>query len=361
MTRGALTATEPTAPPHPEESGRWRVLGGAALWLVVALLVVGAWLTSRQLFIVGVIVGAIFALGALGLTLIYGVLKFANFAHGDTMMLGAYLAFFALTGHIAGRRGDVVLPWGLERLPGATAQLGPFTFGYGLVLAAGIAVVALVLLLLAVDRLVYRPLRRRRADVVTFAMVSLGVAIALRSLLLMVWGPDPRFYVTGVYPAREFPFGITLKPDDLFVLASAVVLMAASYLALFRTKLGKAMRAMADNPELALVSGINTEGIVAWTWVLGGALAALAGVLLALHTQLRPDLGFTLILPVFAAAILGGIGNPLGALVGAMIVGIVQEVSVAFVAPGYKFAVAFLILILVLLLRPRGLFGGGGA
>jgi branched-chain amino acid transport system permease protein/neutral amino acid transport system permease protein len=161
---------------------------------------------------------------------------------------------------------------------------------------------------------------------------------------------------------------ITLKADQIFMFAVAIVLTALVYLLLFRTKLGKAMRAVTDNPDLARVSGIDTERVFTWTWVIGGALVAVAGVLLALQAQLNPNLGFVLLLPLFASTILGGIGSPQGALVGAMIVGISQEVSVGIdlsiagtdilpLAPAYKFSVAVVIMIFMLLLRPQGLFG----
>jgi len=164
-------------------------------------------------------------------------------------------------------------------------------------------------------------------------------------------------YVAGIHKAQHYPFDIALKTDQVFIFAVAVALATLVYLLLFRTKLGKAMRAMSDNPDLALVSGINTEQIIIWTWAIGGVLMAVAGILLALQAQLNPQLGFAVLLPLFASTILGGIGNPLGALLGAMVVGIAQEVSVEFFPPGYKPGVAFVILIVILLLRPRGLLG----
>ena len=175
--------------------------------------------------------------------------------------------------------------------------------------------------------------------------------------MLMIWGPDPRFYIRGIHLAQRYPFDIVLKTDQIFIFAVALGMAVLVYLLLFRTKLGKAMRALADNPDLALVSGINTDQVIAWTWAIGGGLMAIAGALLALQANLKPELGFGLILPISAAAILGGIGKPQGAFVGAMVVAVPQEVSVEFFSAGYKPGVAFVILILVLLLRPRGLFG----
>ncbi len=333
-------------------------VSGPSLWaLVVGLFLAGAFI-SPQLFSVGLVVGSVYALGAIGLTLIYGVLRFANFAHGDLMMLGAYLAFVALTGRIMGERQDISLPLALEDLPGATRRLGDLTFGYGLLVATLVSALVLVAVCIGLDWAIYRPLRQRQAGVVIFAICSLGAAIAVRSLMLLLWGPDPRLYVPGIFPAHSYPFDVRLKTDQVFTLALAVALAALVYLLLYRTKLGKAMRAMADNPDLARVSGIDVEQVVMWTWGLGGSLMAVSGVLLALQAQLSPDLGFAILLPLFAAAILGGIGNPVGALLGALVVGVVQEVSVEFFRPDYKPGVAFVILVLILLLRPRGLMGG---
>jgi branched-chain amino acid transport system permease protein/neutral amino acid transport system permease protein len=339
-------------------AGREDTVTGAVLWFLIAVLIVWSAVGSTQLFVVGVIVGSIFTLGALGLTLIYGVLKFGNFAHGDMMMLGAYVAFFFLTGQVARTaREDTEVPWALDRLPGAVDGIGDLTFGYGLIIAAVLAAVVMALLCVALDRLIYRPLRRRHSGIVIFAIASLGVAIAVRSVMFIIWGPDPRVYVSGIHRAKSYPFDIVLKTDQIFIFAVAVALAALSYLLLFHTKLGKAMRAIADNPDLARVSGINTEQIIVWTWVVGGALVAVAGVLLAVQSQINPLLGFVILLPLFASTILGGIGNPLGALAGAMVVGIAQEVSIEFFEPAYKPGVAFVILILILLVRPRGLLG----
>ena len=195
----------------------------------------------------------------------------------------------------------------------------------------------------------------------------------------MVWGPEPRTYVSGIVPKNDYPLDISLKTNEVFTFLVALGLTALMYFLLFRTKLGKAMRAYADNPDLSLVSGINTDRIVTWTWVIGGALMAIAGVLLALQANLKPELGFQLLLPLFAAAILGGLGKPQGAFIGALVVGVSQETAVAFgpvlsdilevltlglwspdvhISAGYKPGVAFIILILILLVRPRGLFGG---
>ncbi len=337
-----------------------QLITGPGLWLLFLGLGIWSLIAETDAFVIGVVTGSVLALGAIGLTLIYGVLKFAHFAHGDSMMLAAYLAFFVLSGTMVGERTDTqALPWSLSDLPGATEPILDFSFGYGLLIAMVIAGAVMAAVFLVLDRLVYGPLRRRGSGIVIFAIASLGIAIGMRSLILIFWGSSPRFYVPGIRPTTDLPFDIRIVTDQIFIFAAALILAALTYLLLFRTKLGKAMRAMADNPDLALVSGINTDRVIMWTWIVGGALVGIAGVMLALQAQLKPELGFVLLLPLFAATILGGIGSPQGAFVGAMIVGIAQEVAVTlgFLSPGYKFSVAFLILILILLLRPRGLFG----
>jgi len=289
-----------------------------------------------QLIVIGLIMSSIIALGAIGLTLIYGILKFANFAHGDLMTVGAYIAFqtFAGGGHI-----------------------GPLSFGYGMIAAILAAMAAVAAVSVLIDRLIYRPLRHRNANLVILAMASLGMAIIVRSAVYLGWGPHQRFYVLGAQRAHSLPLGITLKPDQMFIAVVALVSVAFVYFLLFRTKLGKAMRATADNMELAQVAGIDTERVVIATWAIGGALAGLAGVLLGIQSHLMPEMGFTFILPLFAASILGGVGSPHGALVGALIVGVSQEVSTEWISPAYKPAIAFILLFAILLVRPRGIFG----
>lgn len=342
---------------------------GAGLWLVIITFIVWAAFAERDALVVGIIFGAILALGAVGLTLIFGVLKFAHFAHGDMMMLSAYLGFFFLTGIIIGERpadNVNILPLSASDLPGAEDKIWKFSFGYSLLVAMFLSAIASAGVLVLLDRLVYRRLRGRRSGAITFAIASLGLAIALRSVVLLFWGPNNRFYEPGIRNRVDLLFDVSVRADQIFIFGAALAVTAAVYILLFRTKLGKAMRAMADNPDLARVSGINNDSVITWTWMISGFLVAFAGVLLALESKLDPELGFVLLLPLFAAAILGGLGSPQGALVGGFVVGIVQEVSVTFdisfirdgfPGPGYKFSVAFLILIFILLVRPRGLFG----
>ena len=293
-----------------------------------------------QLVIVGLVVGSIIGLGAIGLTLTYGVMKFANFAHGDLMTLGMFLAFFIVT--------DLGLDGG---------KIGPLSFGWGLLPAALFAMAGVATLAVVLDRLVFRPLRNRRSGIITMAIASLGIGIGLRAIVQMIWGPSSERYTTGINKAVTIFWDLKVKPDQFLIVALTLVLAVAVYFLLYRTKLGKAMRATADNPELAEVAGIETESVRRWVWIIGGALIAVAGIMLALQAQLRFNAGFNLILPMFAATILGGIGNPWGALVGGLVVGVSQEVSTEWINTGLKPGVPFVILILMLLVRPRGLFG----
>lgn len=317
------------------------VLAGALLVLVLAFTSV----IKLELVVNGLLVGSIIALGAVGLSLVYGILKFAHIAHGDFMTWGAYIAFFML--------GTVLPKIGMEG-----AGLGPFTFGPALFVALPVAIAATVAMAIILDRVIYRRLRGRGVNTVVIAMASLGVAIAMRGLVQVIWGGGTEQYPRLSKQFYRLPMDVRIPPDGLFVAGVAVVLVVGLYLFLTRTKMGKAMRATSDNLDLARVSGINTERVIWWTWAIGAALAATAGVLLAVYqAQLIPIMGWRLLIPLFAAVILGGIGNPYGALAGALIIGVSAEVSTEWLNPSYKIAVAFAIMLMTLLLRPRGLFG----
>jgi branched-chain amino acid transport system permease protein/neutral amino acid transport system permease protein len=293
----------------------------------------------------GIVLGSIIALGAIGLTLIYGIARFGNFAHGDLMTLGAYIALF-LTG------------WLFPTLGMSDSTIGSLSFGWPMLLSfipimlivGGVAVV--------IDRLVYRRLRNLRVGPVMLAISALAMAFVLRSLIYIGWGPDFHFYSPGLRPMLELPLGLKLRPDQIFIIVTSWVMVGGLYIFLQRTKMGKALRAMADNRDLARVSGIPTERMTTYAWIIGGGMAAAAGILLGIDSQVRPEMGWQLLLPLFAAVILGSIGNPYGALVGALIIGIAQQVSTYWLSPAYKPAVAFIIMIGILLVRPKGIFGG---
>lgn len=279
-----------------------------------------------QLIVFGIVSGAIFALGGIGISVIFGILRFAHLAHGDMMTLGAYLALAAISA--------LQLPV-LAALP--IAMLG----------TAATAI--------AIDWLFYR--RFRRARPVILLISSFGMALVLRSAIQLIWGPGNYVYESGI-SIPYMLFDIRIKPDHVLIVGGTIAIIVAFHLFLTYTRLGKAMRAMSDDPDLARISGVDTERVVVWTWAIGGALAAAGGVFLALDTQLNPLLCWNILLPMFAAAIVGGIGRPYGAIAGGLLIGIAEELSTAVIEPAYKPAVAFVIMIVVLIWRPTGIVKG---
>lgn len=299
-----------------------------------------------ELFVYGIILGSIISLGAIGLTLVYGIVRLANFAHGDLMTAGAYIALFLVMG---------LFSW--LRIP--NTPFGPFSFGWRMVIAFPVAMVTVAGVAILLDQILYRKLRKKGSGAVMLAMSSLGAAFIIRMLVLILWGPDSRSYRPGVLvQALKLPLGIRIMPDEILILLIVFVLVVVLHFFLQKSKMGKAMRATADNQQLALVSGIDTERIIIWTWGIGAALAAAGGILYGIDVQLSPYMGWDFLLPLFAATILGSIGSMYGALIGGLILGVAEQVSTAFLTPTYKPAVAFIIMILILLFRPKGIFGG---
>ncbi len=288
----------------------------------------------------GILSGSIIALGAVGLTLTMGILRFANFAHAELVTWGAYmaLAVLGLTGAFLG-------------------PIGPFSFGIPLILAALVAAGLTSLLALAIDWLVYRPLRNQ-TNHLTLVFGSFGVSLLVRMVILLLFGGAAQYYSRTLQIAVPVMPGMRILPDQMFTLVTTAAIVIGLHLFLQKTRLGLAMRALAENPELARVNGLDTRMVVRWTWVIGASLAAVAGVLYGLTVQLRPEIGFHLILPLFAAVILGGVGNVFGAVVGGLIVGLAESFAVLIVPTGYKMAVPFIILLLVLYVRPTGIFPG---
>ncbi|HLN23533.1 MAG TPA: branched-chain amino acid ABC transporter permease [Patescibacteria group bacterium] len=278
-----------------------------------------------QLLVYGVVLGSILSLGAIGVSLLFGILRFSNFAHGDIMTFGAYCAYAMVTG----------LHWPVW----ASLPVG----------MAGAAAVSV-----AADQLVYR--RLRRTQPVILLISSFGMALIVRSVATLIWGPQDHSYVKGIQMPMRFG-DIVVRPDHLVILGGCVALVVAVHLFLSRTRMGKAMRALSDNMDLARVSGIDAERVIVWTWALGGALAGAAGVFLALDSRLTPMMGWSALLPIFAAAILGGFGKPYGAILGGMVIGIASEMSTAVLDPAYKPAVAFAVMIVMLIVKPTGLLG----
>jgi len=298
-----------------------------------------------ELIVYGIVLGSIISLGAIGLSLVYGIIRFANFAHGDFLTAGAYIALFMVTG---------VLSW--MGIPDST--FGSLSFGWRMVIAFPVSMAVVGCVAIALDRILYRKLRQKGSGPVMMAMSSLGAAFIIRMIILIIWGADSLFYRPGLMrPALQVPLGVKIRPDQILILFVVLFLVVLLHLFLQKTKMGKAMRATADNMELALISGIDTERIIIWTWGIGGALAAAGGILYGIDVQLHPYMGWNFLIPLFAATILGTIGNIYGALIGGLTIGIAQQVSTAFLLPTYKLAVAFIIMILILLIRPKGIFG----
>ncbi|WP_300019180.1 branched-chain amino acid ABC transporter permease [uncultured Roseobacter sp.] len=312
--------------------------------------------------------GSQLALGALGVTLIYGILRFSNFAHGDTMAFGAMVTVLVTW---------LFQSWGVSLGPLPTALLA-LPFG----------ILGCMALVLTTDRVVYKFYRAQKAKPVIFVIVSLGVTFVLNGLVRFIIGPDDQRFLDGerfIISARTFREmtglreGLAFKTTQGITILTAVIVVALLFWFLNRTRTGKSMRAYSDNEDLALLSGINPERVVMITWLIVAGLATIAGVLYGLDKSFKPFTYFQLLLPIFASAIVGGLGNPLGAIAGGFVIAF-SEVTVTYawkkvvtyvlpesMAPDtlvqllstdYKLAVSFVILLIVLLVKPTGLFSG---
>ncbi|WP_395815170.1 branched-chain amino acid ABC transporter permease [Devosia sp.] len=324
----------------------------------------------NKVLISGTVLGSIYALGAIGVTLIFGILRFAHFAHGDMMTMGGFIAF--LLALLATSLGIVTpIPTGFLVLP--------------------LAMVIAVFIALGIDKGFYAPLRKRGARPVTLLIASIGVTLIIQGLIRLFFGsasysffdnePKEIFQIDMSAIGASRPITFT-EPQLLMVIVTVVAVLALHFF-LTRSRLGKAMRAMADNADLAQVSGINTALVVRVTWVIAGALACAAGTMLALDVSLKPDLAFNIVLPIFAAAIVGGLGQSYGAIAGGFLIGFAETMAVfnwaillrpfkdvlpfeipadlAIVPTEYKLTVAFVILVIVLLWRPTGIFKGASS
>jgi len=312
--------------------------------------------------------GSQLALGALGVTLVYGILRFSNFAHGDTMAFGTMCT--------------ILVTWALQA---AGIGAGPLPTAL-LALPFGIALTALWLL--ATDRVVYRFYRRQRVPSIVLVIVSAGVMFVTNGVVRFIIGPQDRNFGDGerfIVTAREFREmtglreGLAIKTSQGITVLTAIVVVALLFWFLNRTRTGKSMRAYSDNEDLARLSGIDPERVVLVTWLIVAALATIAGTLYGLDKSFRPFIYFQLLLPLFAAAVIGGLGNPLGAIAGGFIVAF-AEVTITYawkkvagyllsdelapsgllqaISTDYKVAISFIILVIVLLFRPTGLFRG---
>jgi branched-chain amino acid transport system permease protein len=300
-----------------------------------------------QMLADGLVIGSIIALGAIGLSMTLSIVRFSNFSHGELLGWGAYLALVASTVFTAFS-------------PAWAAPLGPFSFGWGLLLALLLSCGLTALLALSLDTILFKRLRKQGS--ITLVIASFGAALALRNLLLFWQGGIPRYYSENLQIAvalvpRSVGGGLRVTPDQVFVFVLSLVTVTGLHLFLRHSTLGRSMRATALNPALARVTGIDPERVLRATWLIGGVLAAVAGVFAGLTVQMRPTMGVDLLLPLFAAVILGGVGSIWGAVLGGFIVGLTESASITLVGAQYRSAAAFAVLIAILMLRPRGLFG----
>ena len=299
---------------------------------------------NPQALMDGLITGSMIGLGAIGVTLTYSILRFANFAHGEFVAWGAYFAL-AVSGALGYLSGPLLTP------------IGPFSFGWSLPIAAVIAVALTAGLALLVDALLFGPLRERRSAVIILVMASFGAALTLRNLLEFIFTSQPAYYTKALQIAFPLGGGLRATPDQLLTLGIAAVLVASVHLLLTRTAIGRSMRAVSENQQLSGVVGIDVRKVIRTVWVLGAGLACIAGVMAGLLVQIRPQMGLDLLLPLFAAAILGGIGSVPGAMIAGLIVGLAEALAVQLIGAEWRSAIAFVILVVILLLRPQGLFG----
>ncbi len=316
----------------------------------------------------GLAYGSQLALGALGITLVFGILRFANFAHGDTMAFGAMVT--------------ILMTWWLQSIG---VSLGPLPTA---LLALPVGILATIGLVMVTDKLVYRYYRHQKAAPVTLMIASIGVMFMMNGIVRFVIGPNDRNFLDGerfIIHARDFKVwtglneGLSIKVSQGLTVVIMLVCVAGIFWLLRKTRTGKAMRAWSDNEDLALLSGVDPDRVVRVTWMLAAILATIAGTLYGLDKSFKPFTYLQLLLPMFAAAIVGGIGSPIGAIAGGYVIAF-SEVVVTYaykkvliyllpqslepqglmqlLSTDYKFAVSFMILVLVLLVKPTGIVKG---
>ena len=316
----------------------------------------------------GIAYGSQLAIGALGVTLVYGILRFSNFAHGDTMAFGTMIT--------------ILVTWWMQSIG---ISLGPLPTA---LLALPFGILGCIALVLITDRAVYRFYRVQKAKPVILVIVSMGVMFIMNGIVRFIIGPDDQSFSDGprfIISARDFKKltgldeGMSIKTTQLITVITAIIVVALLFWFLNKTRAGKSMRAYSDNEDLALLSGINPERVVMMTWIIVAALATIAGTLYGLDKSFKPFTYFQLLLPIFAAAVVGGIGSPLGAIAGGFVIAF-SEVTITYawkkilvylmpeslepsslvqlMSTDYKFAVSFVILLIVLLFKPTGLFKG---
>ena len=323
---------------------------------------------ANYVLIPGIAYGSQLAIGALGVTLVYGILRFSNFAHGDTMAFGTMIT--------------ILVTWWMQSVG---ISLGPLPTA---LLALPFGIMGCIALVLITDRTVYKFYREQKAKPVILVIVSMGVMFVMNGIVRFIIGPDDQSFSDGprfIISARDFKRltgldeGLGIRTTQVITVVTAIVVVALLFWFLNKTRSGKSMRAYSDNEDLALLSGINPERVVMMTWITVAALATIAGTLYGLDKSFKPFTYFQLLLPIFASAVVGGIGSPLGAIAGGFVIAF-SEVTITYawkkvlvylmpeslepdglvqlMSTDYKFAVSFVILLIVLLFKPTGLFKG---
>lgn len=298
-----------------------------------------------QNLIDGVLTGSYLSLGAIGLTLVMHILRFANFSHAELLSLGAYcaLVFDALFGALT---------------PVLAVKIGPLSLTGALLISIVISMVFTGISAVLIDRLIFKRVREKGQEL-SMVFASFGMALVIRNVIGLIFGLSPELYSKDIAFAMILSRDplILVKPDQVFVLIAALALMFLLHLILSRTTFGYSLRAVAENPSLAQVNGVNLSRTVMAVWLIGGGLAAVAGVFYGLSHQVIPVMGRDLVLPIFAATIVGGIGSVYGAVLGGFIVGIAGNLALVILPSGYTPSVPFLLILVVLMIRPHGLFG----
>jgi branched-chain amino acid transport system permease protein len=297
---------------------------------------------NLQFIVDGLLTGSMIGLGAIGVTLTYSILRFSNFAHGDFMAWGTYatLTVVSAIGAVAGR----------------FAPIGSLSFGWPLIIGVIVGALITGLIALALDIILFARLRAR-GQAIILVMASFGASMALRSLLEFIFTSRPAYFSKAIQMAIPIGFGIRVTPDQIALLLVTAVLVTSTHLLMTRTQTGRSMQAVSQNLALARIVGIDVQKVVRVTWLLGAALACIAGVMIGILVQIRPLMGFDMLLPMFAAAILGGIGSVPGAVLGGLIIGLAEAAAVQLIGAEWRAAISFVILMAVLFVRPIGIFG----
>ena len=293
----------------------------------------------------GVLSGSILSLGAIGLTMVMHTLGFANFSHAELLAIGAYAAL------VFAKLFDLLVP-------ALSQTMGGLSLTISLIFSIGIAMGITGASAIVIDRFVFRRIRET-AGPLSMVFASFGVALIVRNIISLIFGLKSKLYNDDIAFAMVLSTDplILIKPDQVFVLLIAILIMLVFHFILSHTHYGYALKAVSENPTLAQVNGIHLDRIIKSIWLIGGGLAAISGVFYGLNQQISPLMGHDLVLSLFAAVIVGGIGSIYGAVLGGFIVGISANMALLILPSGYKPAVPFLIILLILTIRPLGLFG----